>query len=410
MWNGNVRELVAGHEALYFLRTDSNGQRQVMRTDGQSYTTITAPLATPGIDAYPLGLRFVEGRLVYLTYEASGGLPRCYAYDEAQGTTVEWPLPIATHFVTSGSQQLVHEGRYFFTMSQGTFQNAELFSIDPRTGDLRLHHAPNIPASFSELRSVGERVYYALEIGTFNKAQRLASCTSAANSGAQVGSPVVQHNGLSELIGLGDRVYFEFIDTASAELEDELLVAGPLNGAETFAVAATGAAPDPGGSGFVHGDPSDVTAAGGDLYFGFTLQDGPGRELYRLTAPEASVVDYDLPASGGELQVMPPNLGGTTAMRGFTPIAGGLTAVVLGAPSAPYALPGAVPTDAACVALGATQVLGVFATERWSTQAAVPATPSLAGTHFALQGVVADVLTPGAPLRLTNAKFLTLGL
>lgn len=410
IFSGDVRELVAGYEALYFVRTNNQGKRSVYRTDGQSVQAISLPTTIPGLSSIPFGLRFFEGQLIYLTYLASNGEPSLFVYDEALGTTVEWPLPTSTHQIKGIDQPLVHDGRYYFTLELGAVNSEELFSIAPRTGDLRRHHVP-LPsvARISSLTSAGEFVYYELTMGFGGGLQsRLARSTAAVDSGAIV-SVAAQLAEINELTGLGDRAYFRAEDADDPLLARELLRIGPYDHMETFEVAGSGAVSIP-GPGLAHESPTEVTPVGGDLFFAADPLGGPGREVFRLKTPEASVVDFDLPGSGGELRIQTPNLGTSVSLNGFTPIVGGLTAVVVGAPADPYALPGAIATDAACIAGAQLQLVGIFGAPLWSTQVQVPASPSLIGARFAMQGVTVDIQTPNAPLRLTNAKLLTLGL
>lgn len=407
---GDVSELTSGHAGLYFVRTNPLGARHAYRTDGQTVVQVSPPAALPTLAPPPRGLRFANGRLIYLTFPPlAGGEPRVVVYDEATEGLTEWSLPSTGHTWSADSPEtpfepLVHNGRYYFTVADvANPLRDRLFSIDPGTGEVRPHYASATSTGrIGQLTGAGEYVY-------FESSGQLLRCTAAPLTGQLVAATATLDE-VAELTDVGDRLYFHAAEAADDSLEQELLRVGPFGppgSSETFeAILGSG----PGTPGPYGEQPQGLTLVGGDLYYSAELFAGPGRELYRLPKPEASVVDYDLPGSGGSLSVGTPNLGHAIQLEGFSAVPGGITAVVLGSPAAPYGLPGVVPTDAACIGAGNLQVVGVFGSTRWTSNQQVPPTLNLAGAQFTLQGIVADVLTPGAPLRLTNAKFLTLGL
>lgn len=410
--DGDVRALRAGQRALYFTRVDDQGARHLYAVNEQGLIQIGAGLT--GNNKQPNGLATLEGALVFQVVDLLTNIPALYVYGEATGSLTQWPLPIATHSASVDSETAVHGGRYYFAL-HGSVTRNDLFSIEPHTGDLRLHHAPG--STFSEFRrfvSAGERLYYAFVDSTFGLTPgELYFCTTAAGSGQQaVDLAQSVEDNLGPLAALGDRAYFRVTKADDPTLRLELLRSGPFNGVETNEVAASGYAPGPGGE--KHGAPSQIVAANGDLFFDFALPvasgQSVGRELYRLKAPEASALDHQLWGSGGRIESSTPNLGGSLTVSGSHTFTGGAMALVLGAPAEPYALAGVATTDAACIAIGSLQVLGVSVGNTLTYSGNLPASPSLIGAQLALQGVTVDLLTPNAPLHLTNAKLLTLGL
>ena len=398
--NGGVKNLVRAGQRLFFTANNALGERVLMSTDGQAITT-QLNLTAMGIPV-PFGFAAMDRKLVFQAIQIVGDQPALFVLDALDGSLVEWPLPSSTHKALPFSESVAHRGRYYFVLERGNVR--DLFSIDPLTGDLRTNFAgrPSAPL-ISQLTPAGNRVYF---VAGNAVAGDLYSCTATALTGAlRMKANTAGFDGVTQLHGFGDSVYFQVTNADNSDYQQELLRAD----ATSFDLAASAAANAPPFQGTVHGSPTGLTSAGGHLYFAMTQSAGVGNEVFRLTTPEANVVDYGLPGSGGSLHVRTPKLGQSVIASGTTYVNGGTTVLRMGPPVAPYALPGVVSYDAAFLDPLNDTVIGTFANSTWSTSIQFPADPSLSGMSMALQGLTIDP-APGAPMRWTNAKLATLGL
>ena len=409
----NPGDLVVAGPYLYFTAIDAAGYRNLFQTDGATTTQITSQTTavTNGVEQ----IANVRGRVVYALHSPVG--VALVVHDPVTGGETSFPLDPSFNIPTNQLDDplyapTTHGSRYYFFAEDLVFGKGYR-SLDVDTGVVTILSStvaggPFSPNTGHSLRFIGAQGYF---VGDGSKGVELYRLTNAPLSaqlfynllGIDPSTGTEGSSMPSELVAAGNDLYFYIQETDIPGLINDVLTTngGPITTAcEITDSTATKNPPD------------SLTLANGTLYFTTDLIHAYGSELYRRPEIGAHVVDFGTDGSGGLLEIDAPimntNCGvylrnqapGTVTTLWFS----GVNSGVASDPATGLTVPG----DALWLNPLTASFSGFATSTDFLKAIPIPSATQLINKSFIVQGVMVDPLNP-ATLRTTNAKLVTLG-
>jgi len=393
-FQGVPSDLVELGESVLFSFAGPSGDTELWTTDGTvARTQLLVDIYSGGSSAPRLMTR-VQDKVVFT---ARGGFSSSqrdlYITDgTAAGTKPLLPIGTGPQLVEAGGFVEMGGNAYFLT----GWPTLDLWKIDPiaETATLvTVVTGSGFAIGQPQLTATHDKLFFRLPFkdaqGNDLGRELIVSDGTAAGTHLVADlAPGSDSSYATELVPANDAVYFTL---DAGQLSSQVDLAAEIyftdgTAAGTYQVCARPAGVLPKKPTTpLSSAPTDLTLAGGSLFWSASDPNGVGRELFRIPQPGGHTVVLEPSGSGQRIRSNDPVLGTTLTVTGSL---GSTTDVSVLVMSAPVAAPHTALVaygSAAWVELASLSVLAATATPDWTYSSVLPATPALAGAQFTLQ-------------------------
>jgi len=415
---GQPNQLLELGEQLLFVRKDVNGDRELWATDGTLARTKRVFNVNPLISSKPERLTRIDDQAVFVaSLGLQAGANSIWVTDGfAAGTVQVTPTGSAPILVNASPFVELHGQAYFVTMGS---PGIELWTIDPTaatTSKVATVSTSIFPTTNYKLTATNDELFFraSMQSSTGEELGHELVISDGTQAGTRLVadlSPGVASTNPTNITPGGGGVYFSpltgWAGPGIAALPELHFSDGTALG--TYMVcpslpgdsATTPTVP-------ILSYPTELTFAGGSLFWSANDPNGSGVELHRMPQSGGHAMVLEPSGSGQRIRSNDPILGTTLTVTGSLASTTDVSVLVMSAPvAAPHSTLVAY-GSAAWVELASLSVLTTTATSNWTYTTALPATPALAGAKFTLQSWTLKGPT-ALPAETSNGLTIVLG-